>query len=367
MPQCGKTPRRGTLRGGLRVKPRRGFRAVFREKYKRRIFQNPALILHAFAAKMMEKVRELGLTRTSFDNPVGSDIGGGFYETYSTAREMCEITRYAMANPIIRRVVRKPTYTITGQGSVSGRTISNTNKFYSIYPYNSELFTIIGSKTGQTTAAGNVFIATAVDGNGRELICAYFGKDTKEETFRWINNLLTYTFENLKEGNIQISKGAYNLRYHEGGTSIMRSMDAGIFRQESDATVDLEQMITEKEAVQMLSASLTQEAIRCDIPSYFEDGKGTEQACTPEFLDEALSTVLPGLDDLTMVHNQLNSLSGELSLADAGRIISSAIHNFDLYEMTLPSLEMREWSMENPVPFMSTPKLPTGFLEKYFH
>ena len=318
----------------------------------------------AFAEKMMEKVEELGLTNTSFDNPVGSDIGGGFYETYSTAREMCEITRYAMTIPAIRNIVRKASYTITGQGNVSGRTISNTNKFYSIYSYNKDMFTIIGSKTGQTTAAGNVFIATAIDDEGHELICAYFGRDTKEETFRWINNLLTYAFKNYKEGNLDISKGAYNARYIEGSTSIIRSMDADIFKQNADETVSLETVLTQQQAVEMLEASLKQEVLRTNTHSYFEDVNGSDQSCSKEFFASAMSTVLPGLDDVSIVNYYLEQLPQEVTLENAAQVITAGIENFDLYEMTLPSLKMRTWTMDNPVPFMSTPKLPAGFMEK---
>lgn len=319
----------------------------------------------AFAQKMMEKVAELGLTNTSFDNPVGSDIGGGFYETYSTAREMCEITRYAMTIPAIRNIVAKHSYTITGHGNVSGREISNTNKFYSIFPYNRDMFTIIGSKTGQTTAAGNVFIATAIDDEGHELICAYFGKDTKEETFRWINSLLTYAFKNYNAGKLSISKGAYNVRYHEDAVSIMRSMDGGVFKQEANATLDIETTITQSQAVQLLKAVLEPEVIRTGIHSYFDDPAGTEAVCNKEFFASAFNAVLPGLDDVRVVDYYMNQLPEELTLQDAAHVLNKAIQNFDLYEMTLPSLEMRTWSIENPVPFMSTPKLPTGFLEVF--
>lgn len=320
----------------------------------------------AFAEKMMEKVAELGLTSTSFDNPVGSDTGGGFYETYSTAREMCEITRYAMTLPTIRSIVRKASYTITGNGNVSGRQISNTNKFYSIYPYNSEYFTIIGSKTGQTTAAGNVFIATAVDNEGHELICAYFGRDTKEETFRWINNLLTYAFKNYKEGNLDMSKGAYNARYHQASVAIMRSMDAGIFKQESDATVDLTTVITENQAAAMLTACLQPEVTGTEIPSYFDKVSGSDNVCSKEFFADAVHTVLPGLEDISTVDYYLDQLSDKdsVTLEQAALVLAAGIEGFDLYEMSLPCLEMRTWSMDNPAPFASVTVLPEGFWEE---
>ena len=55
---------------------------------------------------MNEKCKELGLKKTHFDNPVGSDIGAGYNETYASAKEMAKICRYAMAIPLIRRLVK---------------------------------------------------------------------------------------------------------------------------------------------------------------------------------------------------------------------------------------------------------------------
>lgn len=319
----------------------------------------------AFAEKMMEKVQELGLTSTSFDNPVGSDIGGGFEETYSTAREMCEITRYAMTNPTIRSIVKKAQYTIQGDGSANGRTISNTNKFYSIYPYNKDMFTIIGSKTGQTTAAGNVFIATAVDKDGHELICAYFGRDTKEQTFHWINNLLTYAFKNYKEGNLTLSKGAYNARYHAGSSAIARSMTADIFRQNSDGTVDLQTEITQQQAVSMIKSCLLPELGKTEIPSYMDDLNGTDAPCDPAFFRTSFKEAVPGICNINSVNDALQNLSDPVTREEAAIVLTLAISHFDFYEMSRPSLKMQTWSMENPVPFVSDAVLPVGFLEEY--
>ena len=67
---------------------------------------------------MNAKCAEMGLTQTSFDNPVGSDIGAGFDKTYSTAAEMAEICRYAMTIPEIRSAVAKSHYD-TSNGLVS--------------------------------------------------------------------------------------------------------------------------------------------------------------------------------------------------------------------------------------------------------
>ena len=164
----------------------------------------------ACADAMNKKCKELGLTHTSFDNPVGNDVGAGFEETYATAREMAIITRYAMTIPMIRNIVAK-----SGYGTRHGADIyvNTTNWFLTgAIPYDTDRYKIIGSKTGTTNAAGHVFIATAVDDKGHEVICAYFGNVSKESTFNSIRSLLDFTFKKYKEGKLTLTNGAYDVR-----------------------------------------------------------------------------------------------------------------------------------------------------------
>lgn len=161
---------------------------------------------------MNAKCAEMGLTQTSFDNPVGSDIGAGFYETYSTAAEMAEICRYAMTIPIIRTAVAKSHY-----DSSNGLVSCNTTNWFlrGLSSYDEDEYTVIGSKSGTTNAAGDVFIATAVDDEGHEVICAYFGNVSKESTFSSIRKLFDYTFKKYKNGKLQLTSGNYDVRCSE--------------------------------------------------------------------------------------------------------------------------------------------------------
>lgn len=311
----------------------------------------------AFADMMMEKVEELGLEHTSFDNPVGSDIGASFNETYSTAREMCEIARYAMANSTIRKIVAKSSYTITGDNHLNGRQISNTNWFYNRYPYNSDYFTIIGTKTGQTTAAGDVFIATAVDSSGHELICAYFGMGGKAETFRWINYLLTYAFKEYKKGNLTMAKGAYNVRFDKNSEAYIRTMTEGVIKQSEGRVLDLDYEITEEQAIGMIKACLEPELNGTRISSYFDKLTGSDATCTKEFFVNALKTAVPGIEDMENVTDALAEVTDEISCEEAGMICGAAIRSFPLYEASFPTYEMRTWTEENPVPFASVMEL----------
>lgn len=152
---------------------------------------------------MNAKCRELGLKKTSFDNPVGSDIGAGFKHTYATATEMALITRYAMAMPLIRETVKKSHYETTSGQEIYANT---TNWFIrGMASYNSDRYRIIGSKSGTTNAAGHVFIATATDNDGHEVICAYFGSVSRESTFASIRKLLNYTFNQYDKGKLTLS------------------------------------------------------------------------------------------------------------------------------------------------------------------
>ena len=158
---------------------------------------------------MNEKCKELGLKKTHFDNPVGSDIGAGYNETYASAKEMAKICRYAMAIPLIRSAVSKAHYS-TQKG---GMYVNTTNWFLKgMAYYDRDTYKIIGSKSGTTNAAGHVFIATAADYEGHELICAYFGNVSKESTFASIRSLFDYAFNNYKKGKLTLTPSNYDVR-----------------------------------------------------------------------------------------------------------------------------------------------------------
>lgn len=192
---------------------------------------------------MNAKCAQLGLTQTSFDNPVGSDIGAGFNETYSTAAEMAEICRYAMTVPEIRSAVAKSHYDATGGQDISCNT---TNWFLrGMAYYDEDKYTIIGSKSGTTNAAGDVFIATAMDDKGHEVICAYFGNVSKDSTFTSIRRLLDYTFEKYEDGKLQLTPSNYDVRGEEdirlvydeyAALNCYPSSGDGLFRPEKSVT-----------------------------------------------------------------------------------------------------------------------------------
>lgn len=201
---------------------------------------------------MNQKCQELGLKKTHFDNPVGSDIGAGYNETYASAKEMAEICRYAMAIPIIRNTVSKAHYH-TQKG---GMDVNTTNWFLrGMAYYNHDEYKIIGSKSGTTNAAGHVFIATATDEEGHEVICAYFGNVSKESTFASIRSLFDYTFKNYKKGKIALTSSNYDVRSSEKyGAAYNEYAPLHCYPTQTDGLFAPNKAITRKQLGTMLGA-----------------------------------------------------------------------------------------------------------------
>ena len=205
----------------------------------------------ACAEAMTAKAQELGLINTSFDNPVGSDIGAGFDKTYSTAAEMAEVCRYAMSIPLIRSAVAKAHYDVASGQDLS---INTTNWFLrGMASYSKNKYRIIGSKSGTTNAAGHVFIATAVDDEGHEVICAYFGNVSKESTFSYIRKLLDYTFKKYEKGELNLTKSNYDVRYSADlGSTYREYASLDCYPTGDSGLYHPEMAVTRKELAKML-------------------------------------------------------------------------------------------------------------------
>jgi len=92
-----------------------------------------------FVGMMNAKARALGLHDTHFARPDGLDAPGHV----SSARDVTRLARVAMRHPIVRKIVRMRTASISG-----GRTLSTWNDLLGVYPG------VIGVKTGHTSLAG---------------------------------------------------------------------------------------------------------------------------------------------------------------------------------------------------------------------
>lgn len=128
----------------------------------------------AFAERMNEAARALGMANSSFANPHGLDAQGH----YSTARDMAKLGAAAMELPVFRRIASTQTITI------GNRTMKNHNKLLGMVEG------CVGLKTGYTRAAGRTLVS-CVEREGRRLIAVTLQDGNDWEDHR---NLYEYGF-----------------------------------------------------------------------------------------------------------------------------------------------------------------------------
>lgn len=146
-----------------------------------------------FVNKMNQKAQELGLSNTHFFDPAGlSDEG------YSTAREMALLTRYALLNPIFKKIVKIDKYVATNTSNTIFHELENSNRLITTYQYPGA----IGIKTGFTYAASHCLIGAA-ERNGHQLIAVILGTYVHSPTASAdeARDLLDWGFSNISWSN----------------------------------------------------------------------------------------------------------------------------------------------------------------------
>lgn len=180
-----------------------------------------------FISLMNSTAKSYGMSKTSFDNPMGLDIGNGYNKMYTSAYDYAVMARHAMSYELIRNIVAKSTYTVPARKGKPSFKIKNSNGFYSTYKLKDKEYKIIGSKTGTTRAAGRVLIATARDEEGHELICAYFGGNSPEALYKGIEKLLDYAFKQYSNNKITLAVGFWDTRFRGSEKIICKHATSG--------------------------------------------------------------------------------------------------------------------------------------------
>lgn len=138
-----------------------------------------------FVAKMNEKATALGLTHTSFANPVGYDDEDNF----STAHDLAILAQYFLRDDFLRETVATPRTGIVSKSGILYNLYSTNNLFGSYLD-------IRGLKTGRTDEAGECLAAISRAENGKEILAIVLDspkrfQETKalltwaEEHYRW--------------------------------------------------------------------------------------------------------------------------------------------------------------------------------------
>lgn len=141
---------------------------------------------NAFAKKMTDKAKSIGMKQTVFKNAAGVPNPN----QVTTARDMATLSRYIC--------VKYPKYTYffkIKQTYIRGHLYKNTNKLLGVFAG------MDGLKTGYTYASGYNLAASAVRttkyGKKNRLIAVLLGGNTSKERNRMISNLLEKNFAKL--------------------------------------------------------------------------------------------------------------------------------------------------------------------------
>ncbi len=136
----------------------------------------------AFAEKMTARARALGCKNTQFRNANGLPDE----EHYTTATELARITGKALENDVFRTIVSSKSV------KVGGRTLTNHNKFLSMYEG------AIGVKTGFTKAAGRTLVTAAERGGIRLIAVTLCAPDDWDDHAA----MLDYAFDRMEKREI---------------------------------------------------------------------------------------------------------------------------------------------------------------------
>lgn len=135
-----------------------------------------------FVKKMNEKIKQLGFKNTRLADPVGLMDGN-----ISTAREVAEFARIALANPDISRASLTKRYEFTtGQGKK--KVIAATNELLSSFPDGD--IKILGGKTGHVNSSGFCLVSQFKNNGGQAIVTVVLGADSDSGRFSLTKKLV---------------------------------------------------------------------------------------------------------------------------------------------------------------------------------
>jgi D-alanyl-D-alanine carboxypeptidase (penicillin-binding protein 5/6) len=120
-----------------------------------------------FVGEMNRRAEELGLTDTSYANPIGLDDPAG----YSSARDLAALASRLMRNPRFAGIVDMPSARLaTGDHP---RVVDNRNLLIARYPF------VTGVKTGHTLHAGYVLVGAAGTARSGRVVSVVLGEPSE--------------------------------------------------------------------------------------------------------------------------------------------------------------------------------------------
>lgn len=151
------------------------------------IAEHMAGSVKAFAAKMNEKAKILGMSSTHFVTPNGLDEGGHG----STAADMCRLAAYAVQNKEFLNLIQTKSYRFSNVKGTRTFSLTNRDAFLSYYDG------ALGIKTGFTNKAGYCFVGAARRDGVTLTSCVLASGWPPNKSYKWTDTkqLMDYGFQ----------------------------------------------------------------------------------------------------------------------------------------------------------------------------
>jgi len=137
---------------------------------------------NAFIEKMNEKAKSLQLVNTNFADSIGLEDSSD----YTTPLDLARLASFALENEVFAKIVSTKTWEMTDVAGENKYFLINLNKLLGIQGVN-------GVKTGYTTEAGQVLVASKKEGEHTLIIVVMDSQDRFFDT----SKLLYEIFENV--------------------------------------------------------------------------------------------------------------------------------------------------------------------------
>lgn len=144
----------------------------------------------SFIVAMNQKAKDLAMTNSSFDNPVGLDTNG----QRSTAKDLIRVSEVAMRNPVFAKAVGTKQITINDESGKKIYYLKNINQLLGAVPG------VMGVKTGWTENARENLV-TYVERDGHKIMIALLGS---QDRFGETKELINWIFESYKWQEVKI-------------------------------------------------------------------------------------------------------------------------------------------------------------------
>jgi serine-type D-Ala-D-Ala carboxypeptidase (penicillin-binding protein 5/6) len=122
----------------------------------------------AFVRDMNKRAEDLGLSGTSYANPIGLDAPSN----YSTATDLATLARRLLRNRLFARIVRMPSAQL--ESGSRPRLVDNRNELV-----RDRVRPVTGVKTGHTGSAGYVLVGSARGANGAQVVSVVLGEPSE--------------------------------------------------------------------------------------------------------------------------------------------------------------------------------------------